>query len=173
MSRIALDEIRSLTLHRGDLTLGKRVRPIQQLKCVGSVCKEFQPEVVRCYNAGGQGIDVDWTVSIQVRVIVNAIIGFSVRRMNVKELIETLLFFFCFCFAFRCETASLASSVFVLHTPSSAKLIFRRSCVSGVLKFHVKDGITPVIHMCLRVCIHRYGYSGSFFLLTLTLLTLG
>ena len=67
MSRIALSDIKQLTfVGGGAMTKARRVAPIPQLTCVGSACKYFQPEVVRCYNAGGSGVDVDWTVRDQV-----------------------------------------------------------------------------------------------------------
>ncbi|KAH8112714.1 DUF1183-domain-containing protein [Phellopilus nigrolimitatus] len=61
MARVALSKIRTLTLHKDELTKSRRLHPILQLKCVGSACKLYQPEVVRCYNAGGEGAEVDWT----------------------------------------------------------------------------------------------------------------
>ncbi|KAL5486237.1 hypothetical protein ACEPAI_7282 [Sanghuangporus weigelae] len=61
MSRVLLEQIRSLTLYKGELTKAQRLPPIQQLKCVGKACKLFQPDVVRCYNNGGSGTDIDWT----------------------------------------------------------------------------------------------------------------
>ncbi|KAL5504358.1 hypothetical protein ACEPAH_8432 [Sanghuangporus vaninii] len=61
MSRVLLEQIRSLTLYKGELTKARRLSPIQQLKCVGKACKLFQPDVVRCYNNGGSGTDIDWT----------------------------------------------------------------------------------------------------------------
>ena len=63
MSKVLLEQIRSLTLYKGELTEAKRLPPIQQLKCVGKVCKLYQPDVVRCHNNGGSGTDIDWTVS--------------------------------------------------------------------------------------------------------------
>ena len=62
MSRVALSKIRSLTLYRGELTKSRRVAPVTQLKCIGNACSLFQPEVVRCVNNGGTGVDIDWTV---------------------------------------------------------------------------------------------------------------
>lgn len=63
MSRVALSKIRSLTLFKDELTQSRRVSPVQQLKCIGKACDLFQPEVVRCVNNGGEGVEVDWTVS--------------------------------------------------------------------------------------------------------------
>ena len=64
MSRVALSNIRSLTLYKGALTASRRVPPVPQLKCTGKACKLFQPEVVRCNNNGGEGVDIDWTVRL-------------------------------------------------------------------------------------------------------------
>ena len=62
MSRVALAEIESLTFYGDSLTKARRTSPIPQLKCVGETCKLYQPEVVRCTNAGGSGTEIDWTV---------------------------------------------------------------------------------------------------------------
>jgi hypothetical protein len=64
MSRVALSSIRSLTFYRDEVTLARRSSPIPQLTCVGKACKLYTPDVVRCQNAGGEGIDVDWKVII-------------------------------------------------------------------------------------------------------------
>ncbi|EJD07060.1 DUF1183-domain-containing protein [Fomitiporia mediterranea MF3/22] len=61
MSRVALSSIRSLTLYKDEPTRARRLPPINQLKCVGKACKLFQPDVVRCYNNGGSGTEIDWT----------------------------------------------------------------------------------------------------------------
>ena len=63
MSRVPLADIKTLTFHKDSYTNARRVAAVPQLTCVGNACKLFQPEVVRCYNAGGRGSDVDWTVS--------------------------------------------------------------------------------------------------------------
>lgn len=62
MARVALAEIRALTLYKDSLTLSRRGRPVPQLSCIGSPCNLFTPDVVRCENLGGRGTDVDWKV---------------------------------------------------------------------------------------------------------------
>jgi len=62
--KVALDSIRSLTFYKGEYTQGRRTSPIPQLTCVGKPCNVFQPDVVRCVNDGGRGLDVDWKVSV-------------------------------------------------------------------------------------------------------------
>lgn len=62
MSRVLLSKIRSITLYKDELTKARRLPAIPQLTCIGSPCRLFQPDVVRCYNNGGEGVDVDWTV---------------------------------------------------------------------------------------------------------------
>ena len=71
MSRVALSKINSLTFHRDTLTKSRRVGAIQQLTCHGKACKLYQPDVVRCYNEGGDGVDVDWRVSLWIFFLVN------------------------------------------------------------------------------------------------------
>ncbi|TCD60315.1 hypothetical protein EIP91_010364, partial [Steccherinum ochraceum] len=60
MSKIALSRISSLTFYKDSETLSKRGKPFPQLTCIGKPCKLYQPDVVRCVNAGGSGTDVDW-----------------------------------------------------------------------------------------------------------------
>lgn len=60
MSRIALDKIPALTFYGDGLTKARRTPPIAQLVCIGKPCKLYQPEVVRCTNLGGSGVEVDW-----------------------------------------------------------------------------------------------------------------
>ncbi|KZT73504.1 DUF1183-domain-containing protein [Daedalea quercina L-15889] len=60
LSKVALERIPSLTFYKDELTLSKRGGPIPQLTCVGKTCNLYQPDVVRCTNAGGRGTDVDW-----------------------------------------------------------------------------------------------------------------
>ncbi|KAF9223664.1 DUF1183-domain-containing protein [Gyrodon lividus] len=60
MSRIALESIPALTFYKNSLTAARRTSPIAQLVCIGKPCALYQPEVVRCGNIGGSGIDVDW-----------------------------------------------------------------------------------------------------------------
>ncbi|KIJ66876.1 hypothetical protein HYDPIDRAFT_85754 [Hydnomerulius pinastri MD-312] len=60
MSRIALESIPALTFYKNSLTAARRASPIAQLVCLGKACALYQPEVVRCKNIGGTGVDVDW-----------------------------------------------------------------------------------------------------------------
>ncbi|KAF8917475.1 hypothetical protein CPB85DRAFT_1286068 [Mucidula mucida] len=60
MSKVKLASISSLTFYNGADTKARRTDPIPQLTCVGKPCKYYQPDVVRCKNDGGSGIDVDW-----------------------------------------------------------------------------------------------------------------
>lgn len=60
MSRIALENIPALTFYKNSLTAARRTSPIAQLVCIGKPCTLYQPEVVRCTNIGGSGVDVDW-----------------------------------------------------------------------------------------------------------------
>lgn len=60
MSRVELAKISALTFYKDALTAARRTDAWPQLKCIGSACKLYQPEVVRCVNLGGSGTDVDW-----------------------------------------------------------------------------------------------------------------
>jgi len=60
MSRIALENIPAITFHKDSLTAARRTTPIAQLVCLGKPCATYQPEVVRCRNIGGSGVNVDW-----------------------------------------------------------------------------------------------------------------
>ncbi|KAF9474252.1 DUF1183-domain-containing protein [Pholiota conissans] len=60
MSRIELAKIPSLTFYKGEYTAARRTEALSQLVCVGKPCKLYQPDVVRCVNIGGNGVDVDW-----------------------------------------------------------------------------------------------------------------
>lgn len=62
--KIALSSIRSLTFYKDALTEARRTDPIQQLTCIGKPCNLYQPDVVRCTNAGGSGTEVDWKVRL-------------------------------------------------------------------------------------------------------------
>ena len=61
--RVALARIQSLTFYRGSYTQARRTKAVSQLTCLGKACELYTPEVVRCVNVGGEGIDVDWKVS--------------------------------------------------------------------------------------------------------------
>ncbi|KAH9838682.1 uncharacterized protein C8Q71DRAFT_807720 [Rhodofomes roseus] len=60
LSKVALERIPSLTFYKDALTLSKRGDPVPQLTCVGKACRLYEPDVVRCTNAGGHGTEVDW-----------------------------------------------------------------------------------------------------------------
>jgi len=60
MTRIALDSIPAITFYKDTLTAARRTTPIAQLVCLGKPCATYQPEVVRCRNIGGSGVNVDW-----------------------------------------------------------------------------------------------------------------
>ena len=53
-------KVEALTLYKGKLTNGRRLDGVQQLTCHGSACDSFQPEVVRCYNRGTDGMEIQW-----------------------------------------------------------------------------------------------------------------
>ncbi|KAH7106614.1 DUF1183-domain-containing protein [Auriculariales sp. MPI-PUGE-AT-0066] len=59
-TKVKLSDIRSLTLYAGEKTEARRSSPVQQLKCIGKPCRGYQPDVVRCTNTGGSGVEVDW-----------------------------------------------------------------------------------------------------------------
>ncbi|KAG8213115.1 tRNA synthetases class I (M)-domain-containing protein, partial [Butyriboletus roseoflavus] len=50
MSRIALENIPSITFYKDSLTTARRTTPIAQLVCLGKPCATYQPEVVRSYQ---------------------------------------------------------------------------------------------------------------------------
>jgi len=60
MSRIQLQNIPALTFYKGALTSARRADAIPQLSCIGKACRLYQPEAIRCTNAGGSGNSVDW-----------------------------------------------------------------------------------------------------------------
>ncbi|TEB34780.1 DUF1183-domain-containing protein [Coprinellus micaceus] len=60
MSRVALAKVPSLTFYKDAVTEARRSSAWPQLTCLGSACKLYQPEVVRCVNLGGSGTDIDW-----------------------------------------------------------------------------------------------------------------
>ena len=62
MSRVALARIKSLTFYNDAVTASRRSDPIPQLNCIGKPCELYTPEVVRCVNIGGEGLDVEWKV---------------------------------------------------------------------------------------------------------------
>jgi len=61
-TRVKLANIPALTLYNDEPTLSRRGQPIPQLICKGKPCRLFTPDVIRCINLGGEGVDVDWKV---------------------------------------------------------------------------------------------------------------
>lgn len=59
--RVKLKDIKVLTLHHGQMTTGRRTRPLPQLICIGGTnrCK-YLPPVIQCYNRGSDGVDIQW-----------------------------------------------------------------------------------------------------------------
>ena len=57
-----LKEIKAITLHRGQLTSGRRTSPVSQMKCDGggAGCRVRQPATTQCYNRGTYGNDIQW-----------------------------------------------------------------------------------------------------------------
>ena len=56
---VLLEDVRTLTLQKGQKTEARRVSSIPQLKCVGGSAKcAYQPDVVQCYNRGSNGVDI-------------------------------------------------------------------------------------------------------------------
>ena len=53
-------KVDALTLYKGKFTNGRRLEGVPQLTCHGSACDSFQPEVVRCYNRGTDGLEIQW-----------------------------------------------------------------------------------------------------------------
>lgn len=65
---VPLTSIKTLTLHKGKLTRGRRGAPVQQLDCVGGdACQRFQPQVMQCYNQGtDHSGEVQWTCKAEM-----------------------------------------------------------------------------------------------------------
>jgi len=61
-SKVKLTDVKTLTLHNGEMTKGRRVAAIPQIKCIGGSagCYAFTPSVIQCYNRGTDGFDVQW-----------------------------------------------------------------------------------------------------------------
>ncbi|CAF4586187.1 unnamed protein product [Rotaria sp. Silwood2] len=56
---VLLEDVKTLTLHKGQRTEARRVSSIPQLKCIGGSAKcAYEPDVVQCYNRGSNGIDI-------------------------------------------------------------------------------------------------------------------
>lgn len=52
--RVLLKSIPTLTFYDGELTTHRRTSAVPQLTCKGPACRSFKPDVVQCYNQGGQ-----------------------------------------------------------------------------------------------------------------------
>lgn len=65
---VPLTQIKTLTLHKGKLTRGRRGAPVQQLECVGGdACSKFNPQVMQCYNQGTDHTgEVQWTCKAEM-----------------------------------------------------------------------------------------------------------
>ena len=53
--KIQLKDVKVLTLHKGQMTKGRRSSPVPQLNCIGGDAKyydKYRPQVVRCTNKG-------------------------------------------------------------------------------------------------------------------------
>ncbi|CAG8583774.1 9860_t:CDS:2, partial [Racocetra persica] len=60
-SKVLLEDVKTITLHRGELTTGRRNDPIDQLRCVGGdACHRYTPDVIQCTNTGFDGSDANW-----------------------------------------------------------------------------------------------------------------
>ena len=66
MSRVQLQSIPALTFYKDALTAARRADAIPQLSCIGKACKLYQPDAIRCTNAGGSGNHVDWKVCVAI-----------------------------------------------------------------------------------------------------------
>ncbi|KAJ3186553.1 Store-operated calcium entry-associated regulatory factor [Gaertneriomyces sp. JEL0708] len=59
--KVLLRDVQTLTLYRGELTTGRRLKPIPEIKCVGGdACKDVVPEVIQCRQVGWNGVDPQW-----------------------------------------------------------------------------------------------------------------
>jgi len=56
-SSVPIRDIESLIFHKGELTTGRRVSPVQQLICT---TKRSGPDSIMCKNIGWDGTDVIW-----------------------------------------------------------------------------------------------------------------
>lgn len=76
---IAIDKIKSLTLHRDEYTTGMRGKaPILQLQCAGGYCNEL-PSLVQCKNTGPNDRgEIQWSCKGEVTS------GFSLGRTDVS-----------------------------------------------------------------------------------------
>ncbi|CAF0739017.1 unnamed protein product [Didymodactylos carnosus] len=58
---VLIEDVKTLTLHKGQKTQARRTSPIPQLKCTGGSARcAFEPDTVQCYNQGSDGVDIQW-----------------------------------------------------------------------------------------------------------------
>ena len=60
---IRIQDIKSLTLYKGQVTTSRRTQPIPQLKCIGGTAYKDPypgPDVVQCFNKGTDGLTINW-----------------------------------------------------------------------------------------------------------------
>lgn len=62
--RILLDDVKTITCHRGQMTTARRLDPVPQLTCTGKLCSKFTPRTVQCQNRG----DSQWKCEAQLPV---------------------------------------------------------------------------------------------------------
>lgn len=60
--RILLTDVETLTLRAGEMTTGRRMAPIPQLRLESAArrCQAFSPRVVQCSNRGTDGLTTQW-----------------------------------------------------------------------------------------------------------------
>lgn len=52
-NKVLLTGVKSLTLRQGQVTAGRRLKPIPQLKCIGGDAKGlYEVDIMRCKNMG-------------------------------------------------------------------------------------------------------------------------
>lgn len=61
-NKVLLRDVTAITLHKGQMTTGRRSSPVPQLKCIGGSagCYKFAPQTVQCRNVGFDGHEVQW-----------------------------------------------------------------------------------------------------------------
>ncbi|KWU45234.1 DUF1183-domain-containing protein [Rhodotorula sp. JG-1b] len=59
--RIPLKSLSALTLHANRRTASRRLPPVPQLTCKGSLCRKYTPDVVQCVAVGTDGVGgLEW-----------------------------------------------------------------------------------------------------------------
>ncbi|CAG8506396.1 1893_t:CDS:2, partial [Scutellospora calospora] len=65
--KVHIENVKTITLHRGELTNGRRNTPIDQMRCVGGdACHRYSPDVIQCTNTGSDGLDVNWRCNAEL-----------------------------------------------------------------------------------------------------------